>query len=214
VRLFYYSGLRKLGASVNSSIFAIYPLYSSLLAVVLLGEILSWGNWFGILLIILGSFLVEMSAQEINNGHVHSRKDLILPLVGGLTLGVSSITRKYALDLFNAPVLGVAIGYTFSLLTYALILMFSAPTRKELSLKQDLRYFWKAGVGQALAWLLIFYAFSYEQVSIVTPLLAIEPLFVAFFAFLYLRKLEKVSPKLIISIILVVFGVILVTSNL
>jgi drug/metabolite transporter (DMT)-like permease len=155
-----------------------------------------------------------MSAREINNGHEHSRKDLILPLVGGLTLGVSSITRKYALDLFNAPVLGVAIGYTFSLLTYALILMFSAPTRKELSLKQDFRYFWKAGVGQALAWLLIFYAFSYEQVSIVTPLLAIEPLFVAFFAFLYLRKLEKVSPKLIISIILVVFGVILVTSNL
>jgi drug/metabolite transporter (DMT)-like permease len=30
VRLFYYKGLKNLGASINSSIFAVYPLYSSL----------------------------------------------------------------------------------------------------------------------------------------------------------------------------------------
>ena len=38
VRLFYYTGLRKLGASVNSSVFSIYPLYGALLAVILLSE--------------------------------------------------------------------------------------------------------------------------------------------------------------------------------
>jgi drug/metabolite transporter (DMT)-like permease len=92
--------------------------------------------------------------------------------------------------------------------------MLSTSTRKELSLKNDLRFFWKAGVGQALAWILIFYALSYEQVSIVTPLLAIEPLFVAFFAYFYLRKLEHISPKLAVSMILTVFGVILVTTKL
>ena len=40
VRLFYYKGLRKLGASTNSAVFSIYPLYSALLAVVLLSEAL------------------------------------------------------------------------------------------------------------------------------------------------------------------------------
>jgi len=44
VRLFYYSGLKKLGASVNSAIFSVYPLYSALLAVLLLSEILSLEN--------------------------------------------------------------------------------------------------------------------------------------------------------------------------
>jgi DME family drug/metabolite transporter len=39
VRLFYYKGLKNLGASINSSIFAVYPLYSSLLALVLLREL-------------------------------------------------------------------------------------------------------------------------------------------------------------------------------
>jgi drug/metabolite transporter (DMT)-like permease len=90
--------------------------------------------------------------------------------------------------------------------------MFSASTRKELSLKRDFRFFWKAGIGQALSWILSFYALSYEEVSIITPLLAIEPLFVVFFAYFYLRELERVSPKLVASIILTVVGVILVIT--
>ena len=212
VRLFYYNGLKTLGAAVNSSIFSIYPLYSSLLAVLLLSEILSLENWVGILCIVLGVVFVEMSSCEINSGDKSARKSLIFPILGGLTLGISSIIRKYALDFYNAPVLGVAVAYTFSFLPYFLMLMLSTSTRKALSLKRDFRFFWIAGIGQALSWILSFYALSYEEVSIITPLLSIEPLFVAFFAYLYLRELERVSPKLVASIILTVFGVVLVIT--
>jgi drug/metabolite transporter (DMT)-like permease len=214
VRLLYYGGLKKLGAPVNASFFAIYPLYSSFLAVLLLSEILSLENWIGITLVIFGGIFVGTNSRKIKTGDKPSRKNLALPIVGGLALAVSNIIRKYALNLYNAPVLGVAVAYTFSLISYSLMLMLSASTRKELSLKSDLRFFWKTGIGQALAWILIFYALSYEQVSIVTPLLAIEPLFVVFFAYLYLRKLEYVSPKLAVSMILTVFGIILVTTKL
>jgi len=91
------------------------------------------------------------------------------------------------------------------------MLAFSAQTRKELSLKRDMRLFWVAGVGQAITWLLSFYALSFDDVSVITPLLSIEPVFVAFFAFLYLKKIERVSSKLVVSIILTVLGVVLVT---
>jgi DME family drug/metabolite transporter len=212
VRLFYYGGLKKLGTPVNSSIFSVYPLYTSLLAVLLLNEILSLENWVGILCVVLGVVFVEMSSREINGGDKSARKNLMFPMMGGLTLGVSSIVRKYALDVYDAPVLGVAVAYTFSLLPYLLILMLSTSTRKELSLKRDFRFFWIAGVGQALSWILSFYALSYEDVSIITPLLSVEPLFVAFFAYLYLREVERVSPKLLASIILTVLGVVLVIT--
>jgi drug/metabolite transporter (DMT)-like permease len=212
VRLFYYGGLKKLGASVNSSIFSVYPLYSSLLAVLLLSEILSLENWAGILCVVLGVVFVEMSSREINGGDKSARKNLIFPVLGGLTYGISNIIRKYALDVYDAPVLGVAVAYTFSLLPYLLILMLSTSTRKELSLKRDLRFFWAAGIGQALSWILSFYALSYEEVSIITPLLSVEPLFVAFFAYLYLREVERISAKLVASIILTVFGVVLVLA--
>ena len=212
VRLFYYGGLKKLGTSVNSSIFSIYPLYSSILAVLLLNEILSLENWTGILCIVLGVVFVEMSSREINSGDKSARKNLVFPILGGLTLGVSSIIRKYALDVYNAPVLGVAIAYTFSLLPFLLVFMSSASTRKELSLKRDFRLFWIAGIGQAVSWLLSFYALSYEEVAVITPLLSIEPLFVVFFAYLYLKEVERVSPKLVASIVLTVLGVVLVIT--
>jgi drug/metabolite transporter (DMT)-like permease len=127
-----------------------------------------------------------------------------------VTLGIANVVRKYTLDIYNAPVLGVAVAYTFSLLPYLLILMLSTSTRKELSLKQDFRLFWIAGIGQALSWIFSFYALSYEEVSIATPLLSVEPLFVAFFAYFYLREVERITPKLVASIILTVFGVVLV----
>ncbi len=126
-------------------------------------------------------------------------------------MGISSILRKSALNQFDAPLLGVAIAYTVSLLPFLIMLAFSAQTRKELSLKRDTRLFWAAGIGQAITWLLSFYALTFEDVSIITPLVSIEPVFVAIFAFLYLRKIERVSSKLIVSIILTVLGVVLVT---
>jgi drug/metabolite transporter (DMT)-like permease len=213
VRLLYYQGMKKLGASVNSSLFAIYPLYTSLLAVLFLTEILAPGNWIGILFVFLGGIMVEWSSHEAHSQNKHSKIDLIYPVMGGIALGVGSILRKYALIQFDAPVLGVAVAYTASLLPFLWILVFSLPTRKELSLKRDMRLFWVAGVGQAITWMLGFYALSFDEVSVITPLLSIEPVFVALFAFIYLKKIERLSPKLVVSIVLTVLGVALVTAK-
>ena len=213
VRLLYYQGMKKLGASVNSSLFAIYPLYTSLLAVLFLTEILAPGNWIGIIFVFLGGIMVEWSSHQTHNQNKHSKIDLIYPVMGGIGLGVGSILRKYALIQFDAPVLGVAVAYTASLLPFLWILVFSVSTRKELSLKRDMRLFWVAGVGQAITWMLGFYALSFDEVSVITPLLCIEPVFVALFAFIYLRKIERVSPKLVVSIVLTVLGVALVTTK-
>jgi len=59
--------------------------------------------------------------------------------------------------------------------------------------------------------MLAFYALSYETVSITTPLLSIEPLFVAVFAYFYLRRIENVSAKLLANIVFTVLGIALVT---
>ena len=214
VRLFYYNGLVKIGTSVNSSIFSIYPLYTALMAVIFLSEILTPQNWVGVVSIALGVILAELSFRRANNGKKHMTKSLIFPILGGLTLGVSAILRKAALDLFNAPVLGVAVAYTFSFLLYAAMLAASQSTRETLSLKRDLRLFWLAGVGQVLSWIFSFYALSMEQVSLITPLLSIEPLFVVLLAYLYLREQEQLSFRLVAGIFLTFLGVVLVTITL
>lgn len=211
VRLFYYKGLKTLGASVNSSIFAVYPLFTSLLAVLLLNEILTAWNVLGIIVILVGVVFVEMTLNGKNGHGKTGWKSLLAPVLGSLTFGVAFLFRKSALDICNSPILGVAITYVFSLLPYMLILGFTAPTRKELSLKRDFRWFWGAGIGQAVSWLLAFYALSSEQVSITAPLLSIEPLFVVAFAYFYLKECERVSIKLVASIAVTVLGVALIT---
>ena len=211
VRLFYYKGLKDLGASVNSSIFAVYPLYALLPAVLLLNEIVTAWNLLGIIAIIVGVILVERCMNG-KRGHENiGWKGIVAPLLGGLMLGGATIFRKFALEESNAPVLGVAIAYVFSLLPYLLALGGYSPLRKDLSLKKDFRWFWVAGIGQAVSWLLAFYALSFEQVSITTPLLAVEPLFVVAFGYFYVRELERVSAKLAASIAITVLGVALIT---
>jgi uncharacterized membrane protein len=66
-----------------------------------------------------------------------------------------------------------------------------------MPLWKDLRLFWKPGASLSLAWILTFYALSYERVSIVTPLLQTEPLFVLLLAYLHLKGLERISLKVV-----------------
>jgi drug/metabolite transporter (DMT)-like permease len=213
VRLLYYAGLKKLGASVNSSIFSIYPLYTAMLSLVFLSEMLAPNNWIGILLIFVGGFLVEWSSRKPKTEPQNLRKSLIYPLLGGVVLALGSIMRKYALNLYDAPILGVALAYTFSLLPFLLMIGLSTSTRRGINLKRDIRLFWGAGIGQAVTWLLAFYALSFEGVSVVTALLATEPLFIVLFVYVYLKRLECVSNKLVISILLTAIGVVLVSAK-
>ena len=210
VRLLYYGGLKKLGTAVNSSIFAIYPIYSLLLAVLLLGETPTLANWIGVFLVVIGVILVEMTSCDPNGGNIRSLRSMVFPILGGLAFGVSVILRKYALNLCNTPMLGVTIAYAFSLLPFAVILLFQKSNGGKLSLKQDLKLFWIAGVGQAIAWVLSFYALSIESAALVATILSIEPIFVVLMASLYLGNSERLCAKLVASIAVTVLGTILV----
>jgi drug/metabolite transporter (DMT)-like permease len=210
VRLLYYGGLKRLGTAVNSSIFAVYPLFSLLLAVLLLDETLALVNWVGIFIVVIGVVLVEMSSYSPYGKSRRQFRNFVFPILGGLALGVSMIVRKYALDLCNTPVTGVAIAYTFSLIPFAAMMLLHKSARDGQSLRQDFRLFWIAGIGQAAAWALAFYALSVESAAMVATLLSIEPIFVVLIASFYLGKSERIGSKLIASILITVLGAVLV----
>lgn len=67
-RLGYYKGMEVVGLSVNASIFATYPMYSSILAVLLLGEALTPENWIGIVCIGIGVMYIERSLSNSKTG--------------------------------------------------------------------------------------------------------------------------------------------------
>ncbi len=211
VRLIYFKGMEDVGVSANASVFATYPMYSSILAVLILGEVLVAENWIGIICIIVGIVYLERNLSNTKTRPKKiSRKSFVFPLFAAVTFSVSQIVRKEGLIICNEPLLGIAIGYSSALIPYILLLTFSNNAVVKFSGK-DLRLFWKPGAGIALAWLLSFLALSQENVSIVAPLLQTELLFILFFSYVFLRKLENISYKLVISALLIVAGVVLVS---
>ena len=213
-RLFYYKGMETAGISANATIYATYPLYTSIVAILLLGEALTTENWIGLVCIIAGVISV---GRIVNNGENGSRnatkKGLIIPMAGSLAFAFSYIVRKEALNIYNQPLLGVSVGYTTSLIVYLLAMAFSKHTGTSGFSRNDIKMFWKPGVGMAMAWVLSFLALSQEMVSIVAPVLQTELLFILFFTYIFLRKIEKLSPKLVVSSLLIVAGVILISIN-
>lgn len=211
-RLLYYKGMEFVGVSINASILAINPMFSSILAVLLLGEILAPENWIGIMCIVVGVVFVErrISKPEAGRKRVLDR-GIVFPLVATLTLAFSVIFRKHGLNIYNEPLLGVAIGYFSSLLLYLPLTISFHTTQRSRFSGEDFRLFWKAGTCASLGWVSAFYALSYDRVSIVAPLMEATPLFILLFAYLYLKELEHISFKLIIGTLLIVIGAMLVS---
>ncbi|UCC57918.1 MAG: DMT family transporter [Candidatus Bathyarchaeum sp.] len=213
-RLFYFKGMKTAGVSANSSIFATHPLFTSIIAILFLGEILSDENWIGIIFIVAGAIFI---ARNINNSSTQakytSKTGFIVPVFGSLALASSQIVRKEGLNIFNQPLLGATIGYSTSLIVYLIVIAFSKDSRTRNYSRKDIQMFWKPGIGIATGWLLSFLALSQEKVSIVVPILQIELLFIILFAFIFLRKLENFSVKLIASALLIIAGVILLSIS-
>ena len=213
-RLFYFKGMETAGITANASIFATYPFYTSIVAVSFLGEVLTVENWIGLLCVIVGVIFV---GRNINNDDIQtkhsSKKGFIIPVLGSFAMAFSQILRKEGLNIYNQPLLGVAVGYTTALIVYLLIMAFSKDSRTTSFSRLDLHLFWKPGVGIAVGWLLSFLALSQEMVSIVVPIMQTELLFIIFFAYIFLRKFEKISLELVASAILIIAGVILISIN-
>lgn len=211
-RLLYFKGMEVVGVSVNASIFAAYPMYSSIFAVLFLSEALAPKNWIGIICIVAGVMFIERSLDKPQTEPRRTfKKGLFIPLLASLAIAVSHIARKHGLNIYNEPFLGVATGYLVSFLLYLLLSVYPNTLRSSLFKGKDFRLFWKPSVCLTLGWISSFYALSHEKVSIVTPIIGTEPLFILLFAYLYLKGLEHVSFKLVIMTLLIVIGVILVS---
>ena len=213
-RIFYFKGMETAGVSANSSIFATYPLFTSIIAILLLDEVLFIENWIGLLCVVTGVIVI---GRYVNQNNIQtkriSKKGLIVPVFGALALASSQIVRKESLNIINQPLLGTAIGYSTSLIVYLSVMKLFKGEKISNFSRQDFQMFWKPGIGIALGWLLSFFALSQGLVSIIVPILQVELLFILLFSYIFLRKLEKISIKLVSSAILIITGVILLSIN-
>ena len=210
VRWLYFISLDRLGPSISASVASISPAFTAIIAIVFLREKLTLSISLGIVLIITGIIVLEKNISTGNGFRVQRKKDLIFPLLSAAFISLALVFRKMGLNILNVPLFGVTVGFLTSLVFYAIVLLMSKGMRHSISLNRyDVLLLCGAGVFLTTGWLTLFYALSLGDVIIVAPLANLQPAMVVGLSYLFLKDIEKITPRMISGILVIIIGVLL-----
>jgi uncharacterized membrane protein len=204
-----YIGMERIGVARSSPIVNISPIFSSILAVVFLGEAWVPQNIIGTCLVILG--VVVLSSRNASEGEWRM-KDVIYPVLAAVAFGISTTLRKTGLTALPEPLLGAAVtlGTAFVVL---LIIIQLRGGRKELKFnRKSSGWMFGAAIVNTGAILSFFAALNLGQVVRVEPLVACNPVLTILWTGIFLRQIEQLSGRVILGALVTVAGTVLVVT--
>jgi uncharacterized membrane protein len=136
---------------------------------------------------------------------------VLFPVVGALFFAADNVVRKAALRDLPSPLVGLALAISVSFLLALTAHLLLSPAGKRRVLDAGAPYFAVAGVLQAGALLAVYAALSLGMVTVVVPLYTSSPLFVLPLAAIFLRGVDRVTPRIVVGALAVVLGVVLVS---
>jgi drug/metabolite transporter (DMT)-like permease len=213
--LIYYRGIRSLGLARAYPMVNIFPLFSTLLAVLLLGERPSSLVVVGTIIIVAGVWLVAPSAAQKGRRFRFcmdrmSYKWMAIMAGAAFLFAIGNTANKVALDVGLSPLL-VNLVRTVCAGSLAAVAWFARA--RGLSLRTLPRTSWALIATSAFAADLVgncmyFAAMQLGQVSTVVPLASTSPLFAIPIAYLALK--ETITWPVVAGTLLTMAGVILV----
>jgi drug/metabolite transporter (DMT)-like permease len=179
------------------------------LAILFLGEQISFPVILGTLLIVAGITLIswQPETEKLSFRWWH----IAYPLGAAFLAGVSHPLRRYALSLANEPLyLAAIIGIVALpwLASYTVL-----PNKREQPVwnGQSIGWFLMAGVFEILGILLVIIALSVGQVVIVSPIVATSPLWILVGTRFFLRGIESLTLRTVLGAVCVVSGTIAIS---
>ncbi|MSP37243.1 MAG: DMT family transporter [Deltaproteobacteria bacterium] len=209
-RALFYEGITRIGVARAGPLRGIEPLFAATIALIVFNEQPGLQVYLGTLLIVGSLWLI--AGEQVENKRWRYI-DALLPISAALISAISQTLRKQALQIIPDPFVAVAMVTTVSLI---LLLVFAFTTGRANQLRMNatsFRFFLGAALVATSAQVANFIALGRGQMSVIIPLLNTSPLFTVFFSALFLRKVETVSLRIICGAILMVGGVVLITSR-
>jgi len=208
-RLLTYKGIETLGVAIADPMRATTPLFSALMAILLLGEDMTPPVFWATLLIIAGIILLSHRGGSVDKIRLLY---ILYPLSASLLAGFSQVLRKFGLGAVPHPFLAAAVTATSSLGVSLLTLWISGKRKESLLLdRRCLPYYLPAGVSVSLAMVSIYFALDLGKVTVVTPISSTAPLFALTLSALFLRDVERVTMKIVFGACLIVAGGLLIS---
>ena len=204
-----YVGMEKIGVARSAPIVNTSPIFSSVFAVFILGEVWTRQNMLGTCLVILG--IIVLSSSKAAAGEWR-KKDIIYPLLGAVAFGVSSTLRKSGLMTVPLPLLAAAVTVGTAFVVLLLIIRVRGGRRALKFHRQSDGWMFGAALVNTGAILSFFSALNLGKVVRVEPLVACNPLLTILWAAIFLRQIERLSPRIIFGALVTVAGTVLVVT--
>jgi drug/metabolite transporter (DMT)-like permease len=207
-RFFIFKSMERIGATISSCLTNAGPLFAIVIAISFLGEQPTASNILGAISIVGGIIALSWKGEA----KTWRTRDLGFPLAAALLFATRDNLVRFAVVQIPSPVVGAAIAATTSLLTMAGVYsIFGEKKPLAPSARVGLSYFAISGFMNFLSYVLGYTALSLERVSIVSPLVNASSLFILPLSMLFLKDVEKLTPRKIGATVLVILGVFLIS---
>ena len=204
-----FRGIRTMGSAITSTIVNTTPMFSTALAILLLGERPGPLVLAGVALIVGGLLILSWEKAERS----WKRAELVFPFLAALLFSVKDVTVRWGLGGSDSPVLAAAIAAVTSTVEIFLITRYIHKEQFKLPPRPVLQWFVSSGLFTGGSFLFMFLAFSMERVSIVAPLINSYAVFVLVLAPLMAKQIEKVTFHKAAGTVLVVAGIFFISAG-
>jgi len=207
-RVLSFRGIRTMGSSITSTIINTTPMFSTLLAIVVLGERPGPLVLGGVVLTVVGLITVSWIGEQTS----YKKVELVYPFLCALIFSLKDITVRWGLGGGGGqPIFAAGIAALTSTIEIFLITRLIHGERFSLPPRRVFLWFLASGLFTGGAFLFMYLAFSMEKVSIVSPLINSYAVFVLLLTPLMARRIESIDGRKIAGAVMVVTGIFLLS---
>lgn len=138
-----------------------------------------------------------------------ARFGMLFPVASGMAYGGADLLRKFATESGGEPLSAAAVGAAVALVVWSAIVERRFGVRALVRLDRGAEWYLLSGVFSAFAVWGSFVALSRGDASIVGPLIATQPVFVAAVSAMMLGELEKRTVRTFLAVLLVTVGAVI-----
>ena len=204
-----YIGMERVGIARSSPIVNTSPIFSSVLAVIFLGEVWVFQNVVGTCLVILGVVILSSNKGAKDDWQ---KKDLIYPILAAMAFGISTTLRKTGLTSVPVPILAAAVTVGTAFIVLLIIIQFRGGPRMLRLNGKSAGWLFTAALVNTGAILSFFHALNLGRIVQVEPLVACNPLLTIIWTGIFLREIERLSGRILLGALVTVAGTFLVVT--
>lgn len=204
-----YIGMERIGVARSSPIVNTSPIFSSVFAVLFLGEVWAAQNILGTCLVILG--VIILSSGKPARGEWKTI-DVIYPLLGAVAFGISTTLRKTGLLTVPVPLLAAAVTVGTAFFVLLGIIRLRGARRAVKFNRESGAWLFGAALVNSAAILSFFAALNAGKIVRVEPLVACNPLLTILWTSIFLHQIEPLTARIVLGALVTVAGTLLVVT--